>query len=204
ARYSYTFAGQYEYMERINDKMSTVLPMMLAVIFVLLLMTFNSLWQALLIMFTLPFALVGSLWLLQLLDYNLSIAVIVGMIALAGVATEFGVIMLVYLNNVIAQRQADGQFNDQEDLKQALIEGAVMRIRPKAMTVATIFFGLLPIMWGSGSGNDVMQKIAAPMVGGMVTAPLLSLLVLPVFYLLIYQRRMARAPLKQAAYNETS
>ncbi|MGL4734082.1 MAG: efflux RND transporter permease subunit, partial [Enterovibrio sp.] len=178
ARYSYSFAGQYEYMERINDKMSTVLPMMLAVIFVLLMMTFNSLWQALLIMFTLPFALVGSLWLLQTLDYNLSIAVVVGMIALAGVATEFGVIMLVYLNNVIAQRQADGQFNDREDLKQALIEGAVMRIRPKAMTVATIFFGLLPIMWGSGSGNDVMQKIAAPMVGGMVTAPLLSLLVL--------------------------
>ncbi|MGL5487376.1 MAG: efflux RND transporter permease subunit, partial [Shewanella sp.] len=152
--------------------------------------TFGSTMQASMIMLSLPFALVGSTWLLYLLDYNISVAVAVGMIALAGVAAEFGVIMLVYLNNAIKHRQDNNTYHSVEDLKEALIEGAVMRIRPKAMTVATIFFGLLPIMWGAGSGNDVMQKIAAPMVGGMVTAPILSLFVLPALYLLVYSRKL--------------
>lgn len=188
ARYSYNFAGQYEYMQRVDAKLKKVIPMALGVIFILLMMTFGSTLQASIIMLSLPFALVGSTWLLYLLDFNMSVAVAVGMIALAGVAAEFGVVMLVYLNNAIAHRKDTGGYESVGDLKAALIEGAVMRIRPKAMTVATIFFGLLPIMWGAGSGNDVMQKIAAPMVGGMITAPLLSLFVLPALYLLIYGR----------------
>lgn len=189
-RYSYSFAGQYEYMQRVDAKLKQVIPMALAVIFILLMMTFGSTIQASIIMLSLPFALVGSTWLLYLLDYNISVAVAVGMIALAGVAAEFGVVMLVYLNNAIKHRQEKDNYHSVNDLKEALIEGAVMRIRPKAMTVATIFFGLLPIMWGAGSGNDVMQKIAAPMVGGMVTAPILSLFVLPALYLLIYSRKL--------------
>jgi len=191
-RYSYTFAGQYEYMQRVDAKLKQVIPMALGVIFILLMMTFGSTLQASMIMFSLPFALVGSAWLLFALDFNMSVAVAVGMIALAGVAAEFGVVMLVYLNNAIKYRQDKGTYTAVSDLKEALIEGAVMRIRPKAMTVATIFFGLLPIMWGSGAGNDVMQKIAAPMVGGMVTAPLLSLFVLPALYLLIYGRKLTQ------------
>ncbi|MCG9748288.1 efflux RND transporter permease subunit [Shewanella sp. Isolate8] len=189
-RYSYSFAGQYEYMQRVDAKLKKVIPMALGVIFILLMMTFGSPLQASIIMLSLPFALVGSTWLLFALDFNMSVAVAVGMIALAGVAAEFGVVMLVYLNNAIKHRQETGGYEFVADLKEALIEGAVMRIRPKAMTVATIFFGLLPIMWGAGSGNDVMQKIAAPMVGGMITAPLLSLFVLPALYLLIYGRRL--------------
>ncbi|MBY6019403.1 CusA/CzcA family heavy metal efflux RND transporter [Halomonas denitrificans] len=192
-RYSVSFAGQYEYMQRVEAKMEMVIPMMLAVIFLLLMMTFGSVVQASIIMLSLPFALVGSAWLLFGLGYNLSVAVAVGMIALAGVAAEFGVVMQVYLNNTIKAHKKKGLMRHEQDLKDALIEGAVMRIRPKAMTVATIFFGLLPIMWGSGTGNEVMQKIAAPMVGGMVTAPLLSLFVIPAIYLLIYRRGLAKA-----------
>ncbi|SHI02695.1 efflux RND transporter permease subunit [Ferrimonas marina] len=189
-RYSVSFAGQYEYMQRVEAKMELVIPMMLAVIFLLLMMTFGSVAQASVIMLSLPFALVGSAWLLYLLEFNLSVAVAVGMIALAGVAAEFGVVMQVYLNNAIKAHRQRGQMRHEQDLREALLEGAVMRIRPKAMTVATIFFGLLPIMWGSGTGNEVMQKIAAPMVGGMVTAPLLSLFVIPAIYLLLYRNRL--------------
>lgn len=189
-RYSYAFAGQYEYMQRVTAKLEQVVPMALAVIFILLMMTFGSAQQAAIIMLSLPFALVGSTWVLYGLGFNFSAAVAVGMIALAGVASEFGVVMLVYLNNAIKHRQDNNMYDTVSDLKAALIEGAVMRIRPKAMTVATIFFGLLPIMWGAGSGNEVMQKIAAPMVGGMITAPILSLFVLPAIYLLLYRRQL--------------
>ncbi|MCL1142827.1 efflux RND transporter permease subunit [Shewanella gaetbuli] len=192
SRYSYSFAGQYEYMQRVDAKMKLVVPLMIAVIFMLLMMTFGSVIQASVIMLSLPFSLVGSAWLLYLLDFNFSVAVSVGMIALAGVAAEFGVVMQVYLNNSIKARQKAGEYQQKSDLVEALIHGAVMRIRPKAMTVATIFFGLLPIMWGGGTGNEVMQKIAAPMVGGMVTAPLLSLFVIPAIYLLIYGRKLAK------------
>ncbi|MGZ9899751.1 efflux RND transporter permease subunit [Shewanella gaetbuli] len=192
SRYSYSFAGQYEYMQRVDAKMKLVVPLMIAVIFMLLMMTFGSVIQASVIMLSLPFSLVGSAWLLYFLDFNFSVAVSVGMIALAGVAAEFGVVMQVYLNNSIKARQKAGEYQQKSDLVEALIHGAVMRIRPKAMTVATIFFGLLPIMWGGGTGNEVMQKIAAPMVGGMVTAPLLSLFVIPAIYLLIYGRKLAK------------
>lgn len=191
-RYSYSFAGQYEYMQRVEAKMQLVVPLMLAVIFMLLMMTFSSFIQASVIMLSLPFSLVGSAWLLYFLNFDFSVAVSVGMIALAGVAAEFGVVMQVYLNNSIRDRKLAGLYNKRSDLSEALIHGAVMRIRPKAMTVATIFFGLLPIMWGSGTGNEVMQKIAAPMVGGMVTAPILSLFVIPAIYLLIYGRSLSK------------
>ncbi|QIZ78372.1 efflux RND transporter permease subunit [Ferrimonas lipolytica] len=190
-RYSISFAGQYEYMQRVQAKLELVIPVMLAVILLLLMLTFNSLTQALVIMLSLPFALVGSAWLLWQMGINLSVAVAVGMIALAGVAAEFGVVMQVYLNNAINRRTQLGQLNNRNDLREALLDGAVQRIRPKAMTVATIFFGLLPILWGAGTGNEVMQKIAAPMVGGMITAPLLSLFVIPAVYLLLYGKGLA-------------
>lgn len=190
-RYTLSFAGQYEYMERVAERLTWLLPVVLGIIFMLLLMTFNSVLQASAILLSLPFAMVGSIWLLWWLDYNLSVAVVVGLIALAGVAAEFGVVMQVYLNQSLKQLRERAEPVTTQAVRQALIDGAVLRIRPKAMTVATIFFGLLPIMWGSGVGNEVMQRIAAPMVGGMVTAPLLSLFVIPAIYLLIYGRKAA-------------
>jgi Cu(I)/Ag(I) efflux system membrane protein CusA/SilA len=190
SKYSYSFAGQYEYMLRVKDKLTSIIPMTLAVIFIILMVVFKSTIQAGIIMLSLPFAMIGSAWLLFYLNFNFSVAVAVGLIALSGVAAEFGVIMLVYLNKAISDRKKNNDYNTEADLKEALIEGAVMRIRPKAMTVATIFFGLLPIMWGSGTGNEVMQKIAAPMIGGMFTAPLLSLFILPAIYLLVYRNKL--------------
>ncbi|MBK5968299.1 MULTISPECIES: efflux RND transporter permease subunit [Thiorhodovibrio] len=182
--YSLTWSGQYEYMQRAQERLTLVVPLTLLIIFVLLYLTFGRVSEALLVMLSLPFALVGGLWLIHLLDYNLSIAVAVGFIALAGVAVEFGVIMLVYLDNALADARRAGTLASEQDLKAAIEEGAVLRIRPKAMTVATIFAGLLPIMLQGGVGSEVMRPIAAPMVGGMVTAPLLSLFVLPAIYLL--------------------
>jgi copper/silver efflux system protein len=141
---------------------------------------------------TLPFALVGGLWLLFLLGYNLSIASAIGFIALAGVAAEFGVIMLIYLDHAIERRRQTNQYHTVEDLIEAIEEGAVQRVRPKAMTVAVIIAGLVPIMVGGGTGSEVMRRIAAPMVGGMITAPMLSMLVLPAAYLLIHRRALAK------------
>jgi Cu(I)/Ag(I) efflux system membrane protein CusA/SilA len=135
-------------------------------------------------MATLPFALIGGYWLLYTLGFNMSVAVAVGFIALAGVAAEFGVVMLIYLDQAVAKWQAEGRLHTRADLLAAIMEGAVLRVRPKAMTVAVILAGLLPIMLGTGTGSEVMQRIAAPMVGGMVTAPLLSMFVIPVAYLL--------------------
>jgi len=169
-----------------------VIPFTLAIIFVLLYLTFRSFGSATLIMGTLPFALVGGLWLLYLLGYNFSIASAVGFIALAGVAAEFGVVMLIYLDNAIRKRQEEQRFNSEADLIDAIEEGAVLRVRPKAMTVAVIVAGLLPIMFGGGTGSEVMRRIAAPMVGGMITAPMLSMIVLPVAYLLLHRRALAR------------
>jgi Cu(I)/Ag(I) efflux system membrane protein CusA/SilA len=182
--YSIAWSGQYEYLERAEARLKLVLPVTLGIIFLLLFLTFRNLWQPLLIMATLPFALIGGYWLLYLLGYNMSVAVAVGFIALAGVAAEFGVIMLIYLDQAVKARQAEGRFNTRADLMDAIVEGAVLRVRPKAMTVAVILAGLLPIMLGTGTGSEVMQRIAAPMVGGMVTAPMLSMFVIPVVYLL--------------------
>jgi Cu(I)/Ag(I) efflux system membrane protein CusA/SilA len=182
--YSITWSGQFEYFERAAKRLTWVVPATLAVIFVLLFMAFKRVGSALLILGTLPFALVGAVWILYLLGHNFSIASGVGMIALAGLAAEFGVVMLVYLDQAIGRYRTEGRLRNLRDLHEALIEGAALRVRPKTMTVAVILGGLIPILIGSGTGAETMQRIAAPMVGGMVTAPLLSLFVLPAWYAL--------------------
>ena len=192
AGYSISWSGQFEYLERASAKLKVVVPATLLIIFVLLYMTFQRFDEATLIMATLPFALAGGVWLLWLLGHNLSIAGGVGFIALAGVAAEFGVIMLLYLKQAWETRLAQGKASE-ADLLDAIREGAVLRVRPKAMTVAVIIAGLVPIMIGSGTGSEVMQRIAAPMVGGMITAPLLSMFVVPVVYLLLRRRQLHRS-----------
>ena len=186
--YSISWSGQFEFLERATAKLKAVVPFTLLIIFVLLYLTFKRFDEALLILATLPFALVGGIWLLYLLGYNLSVAGAVGFIALAGVSAEFGVIMLLYLKTAWDERLAQGRASE-ADLLDAIRDGAVLRVRPKAMTVAVILAGLLPIMWGSGTGSEVMQRIAAPMVGGMITAPLLSMFVIPAVYLLMRRPR---------------
>jgi Cu(I)/Ag(I) efflux system membrane protein CusA/SilA len=189
--YSISWSGQFEFLERATAKLKVVVPFTLLIIFVLLYLTFKRFDEALLIMAALPFALVGGIWLLYLLSYNLSVAGAVGFIALAGVSAEFGVIMLLYLRHAWQDRIDDGRTGN-ADLLDAIREGAVLRVRPKAMTVAVILAGLFPIMWGSGTGSEVMQRIAAPMVGGMITAPLLSMFVIPAAYLLMRRPRGSR------------
>ncbi|TLY92893.1 MAG: efflux RND transporter permease subunit, partial [Gammaproteobacteria bacterium] len=191
AGYSISWSGQFEYLGRATERLKIVVPATLTIIFVLLYLTFRRASDAALIMATLPGALVGGFWLMFLLDYNMSIASAVGFIALGGVAAEIGVVMLVYLNQVLAARAATGRLNGERDLIEAIIEGAALRVRPIAMTVAVIIAGLLPIMWGSGTGSEVMRRIAAPMVGGMITAPLLSMFVVPVVYMLLRRRQLA-------------
>ena len=189
--YSISWSGQFEYLERATKKMRVVVPVTLAIIFVLLYVTFRDAGQALLIMASLPFALVGGFWLVYLLGHAISVATAVGFIALAGVAAEFGVVMLVYLRNAWARRVDAGRTSE-ADLLEAIREGAVLRVRPKAMTVAVILAGLFPILWGEGTGSEVMQRIAAPMVGGMITAPLLSMFGIPAAWLLLRRRGLAR------------
>ena len=182
AGYTIAWSGQFEYLERAKAKLKIVVPATLMIIFVLLYLTFRRTGEALLIMATLPFALIGGFWLMYFLGYNMSIASAVGFIALGGVAAEFGVVMLIYLKQAIEK-------NVSRPLLESLDEGAVQRVRPKAMTVAVIIAGLIPIMWSHGTGSEVMQRIAAPMIGGMITAPLLSLFVIPAAYLLMRRRR---------------
>lgn len=186
--YSVSWSGQFEYLERASAKLKIAGPATLVIIFLLLYLTFRRFAEALLIMATLPLALVGGIWLMYLLGYNMSIASAVGFIALGGVAAEFGVVMLVYVDQAITRRTAQGACLDDQALIQAIIEGAALRVRPKAMTVAVIVAGLLPVMWGSGTGSEVMRRIAAPMVGGMITAPLLSMFVIPAGYFLLRRR----------------
>jgi Cu(I)/Ag(I) efflux system membrane protein CusA/SilA len=192
AGYSVSWSGQFEYLGRASAKLKVVVPMTLLIIFVLLYLTFQRVDEAALIMATLPFALAGGIWLLWALGHNLSVASGVGFIALAGVSAEFGVIMLLYLKQAWEARLANG-VADEAGLLDAIREGAVLRVRPKAMTVAVIIGGLVPVMIGSGTGSEVMQRIAAPMVGGMITAPLLSMFVVPAVYLLMRRRTIRRA-----------
>jgi Cu(I)/Ag(I) efflux system membrane protein CusA/SilA len=199
--YSISWSGQFEYLERATARLKVVVPFTLLIIFVLLYLAFGRAGEALLIMAALPFALVGGIWLLWLLGHHLSVASAVGFIALAGVAAEFGVIMLLYLKQAWERRLQEGR-DDTEDLLAAIREGAVLRVRPKAMTVAVILAGLFPIMWGAGTGSEVMQRIAAPMVGGMITAPLLSMLVIPAAYLLM--RRPGGQPLHDGSHDGES
>jgi Cu(I)/Ag(I) efflux system membrane protein CusA/SilA len=165
----------------------------LAVIFILLYLAFRSVSEASLLMLTVPFALIGGFWFVWLLGHAVSVATAVGFIALAGLAAEFGVVMLVYLRNSLNQRLATGRPFTRELVMESIREGAVLRVRPKAMTVAVILAGLIPIMFGSGAGSEVMQRIAAPMVGGMITAPLLSLFVVPAAWLLLQVRKLRQA-----------
>ena len=190
---SLSYSGQFEFLERANARLKLVVPATLLIIFVLLYLTFARFDEALLIMATLPFALTGGAWFLYLLGFNLSVATGVGFIALAGVSAEFGVIMLLYLKNAWAEREDLGD-STECGLVAAIREGAVQRVRPKAMTVAVIIAGLLPILLGSGTGSEVMSRIAAPMVGGMVTAPLLSLFVIPAAYRLMRRRHLLPVP----------
>ena len=193
AGYSVTWSGQFEYLERATARLKVVVPFALAIIFVMLYLTFRSAGEAALMMATLPFALIGGFWFIYLLGHHVSVATGVGFIALAGVAAEFGVVMLIYLDQALRQRQANGTLNSLDDLRTAVADGAVMRVRPKAMTVAVIVAGLLPLFIGHGTGSEVMQRIAAPMIGGMITAPLLSMIVLPAAYLLMRRRSLGSA-----------
>jgi Cu(I)/Ag(I) efflux system membrane protein CusA/SilA len=192
AGYSISWSGQFEYLERAAARLQVVVPFTLLIIVVLLYLIFKRFDEALLIMATLPFALIGGIWFLYFLGYELSVAGAIGFIALAGVATEFGVVMLLYLRQAWDERCARGA-TTASDLGEAVRNGAVLRVRPKAMTVAVIVAGLLPIMWGTGTGSEVMQRIAAPMVGGMITAPLLSMFVIPAAYLLLRRPRTGTA-----------
>jgi Cu(I)/Ag(I) efflux system membrane protein CusA/SilA len=186
AGYSLAWSGQYEYMVRARDRLAVVGPITLAVIVLLLFINFGRFGEVAIVMGTLPFALIGGLWLLYLLGYELSVAVGVGFIALAGVAVEIGVIMLVYLNQALERRTVTGK----QDIEKAVMEGALLRIRPVIMTVAATIGGLLPIMLSSGTGSEVMRRIAAPMVGGMVSATVLALAVIPALFLLWRQRQV--------------
>jgi Cu(I)/Ag(I) efflux system membrane protein CusA/SilA len=179
---SVTWSGQFEYLERAQKRLEVVVPFTLLIIFVLLYLTFGSAGEALLILATLPFAMVGGIWLIWILGHNLSIAGAIGFIALAGLAAEFGVVMLIYLKHAIERLGV-------ERLAEAIDEGAVQRVRPKAMTVAVILGGLAPLLLSDGTGAEVMQRIAAPMIGGMITAPLLSMFVIPAAYYLMQKRR---------------
>jgi Cu(I)/Ag(I) efflux system membrane protein CusA/SilA len=191
AGYSISWSGQFEYLERAKAKLKVVVPFTLVIIFVLLYLIFRQFDEALLVLATLPFALIGGFWFIYLLTHEVSVATVVGFIALAGVAAEFGVVMLIYLKHAWEERLAAGAAATPALLDDAIREGAVLRVRPKAMTVSVILAGLLPIMWSHGTGSEVMQRIAAPMIGGMITAPLLSMLVIPAVFQLLRRRRMA-------------
>jgi len=194
--YYITWSGQFENMERAIEKMKIVVPVTLLVIFLLLYLNFRRITETLIVMLSVPFALVGGIWLMWLLGYNMSVAVAVGFIALAGVAAETGVVMLIYLDHAWEEVKAKCREHNRTpgvtDLYEAIMEGAVERVRPKMMTVVAIMAGLLPIMWGTGTGSEVMSRIAAPMVGGMVSSTVLTLAVIPAIYALVKQWRLKR------------
>jgi Cu(I)/Ag(I) efflux system membrane protein CusA/SilA len=190
--YSIVWSGQYEYMERANKRLKLVVPITLLIIFLLLYFNFKNVTESLIVMLSLPFSLVGGFWFMYLLDFNMSVAVGVGFIALAGVAAETGVVMLIYLDHAYQYRKEAGKMNTLKDLYEAVMEGAVERVRPKMMTVTAIMAGLLPILWGHGTGSQVMKRIAAPMVGGMVTSTILTLLVIPTIYYLWKSLKMKK------------
>lgn len=184
AGYSIAWSGQYEYMERAKKRLQVVVPLTLVIIFLLLYLNFRNFAESIIVMFSIPFALVGGVWYIYLAGYNMSVAVAVGLIALAGVAAETGVIMLIYLDQAYKEMVGKGRVNSLADLKEAVIEGAVERVRPKMMTVVAIMAGLIPILFGHGAGSQVMKRIAAPMVGGMISSTILTLLVIPTIYII--------------------
>ena len=188
--YSIVWSGQYEYMKRASERLRLVIPVTLMIIFLLLYFNFKNITESLIIMLSLPFALVGGIWLMWLSGYNMSVAVGVGFIALAGVAAETGVVMLLYIDNTYKDMLKLGRMNTKKDLHEAVVHGAVERVRPKLMTVSTTIMGLLPIMWGHGAGSQVMKRIAAPMVGGLITSTILTLIVIPAIYFLWRGRKL--------------
>jgi Cu(I)/Ag(I) efflux system membrane protein CusA/SilA len=193
--YYVTWSGQFEYMQHAIERLKIVVPVTLLLIFALLFLNFGRLSETLIVMASVPFAAVGGVWLMYLLGYNMSVAVAVGFIALIGVAAETGVVMLIYLDrawdDTVARCEAEGRIVCRGDLNDAIMNGAVLRVRPKMMTVVAIMAGLLPIMWSTGTGSEVMRRIAAPMVGGMVSATLLTLLVIPAIYALVKEQGIA-------------
>jgi copper/silver efflux system protein len=192
--YYIAWSGQFEYMERAIEKMKVVVPVTLLLIFLLLYLNFRRITETLIVMLSVPFALVGGIWLMWALDYNMSVAVAIGFIALAGVAAETGVVMLIYLDQaweaIKLKCRAEGREPGAADLYEAVMEGAVERVRPKMMTVVTTMAGLLPIMWVTGTGSEVMRRIAAPMIGGMISSTVLTLAVIPAIYALVKQWRL--------------
>ena len=202
--YSVVWSGQYEYMQRAQQRLRIVIPITLLIIFLLLYFNFKNIQESLIVMLSLPFSLVGGIWFLYILGYNFSVAVGVGFIALAGVAAETGVVMLIYLDHAYNRRILSGQMKSKKDLYDSVIEGAVERVRPKMMTVTAIMAGLLPILWGHGTGSQVMKRIAAPMVGGMITSTILTLVVIPAIYYLWKNREVKRvaAEIKNQNGNE--
>ncbi|MGE5287754.1 MAG: efflux RND transporter permease subunit, partial [Micromonosporaceae bacterium] len=203
--YTLTWSGQYEFMQRVREKLRIVVPVTLGIIFLLLYLNFRGLAESLIVMLALPFALVGGIWFLWLLGYNTSVAVWVGFIALAGVAAETGVVMLIYLDEAFHRRSLDGRMRTAADVADAVREGALERLRPVIMTVTAIIAGLMPILWSTGTGADVMKRIAAPMVGGMLTATVLTLAVIPAIYLLWRRwqvRHRPAAPVREALRDE--
>jgi Cu(I)/Ag(I) efflux system membrane protein CusA/SilA len=182
AGYSMIWSGQYEYMEKARKTLNVIVPVTILLIFLLLYMHFKSIGESVLVMASLPFAMVGGIWLLYLLDYNLSVAVFVGFIALAGLAAETGVVMLVYLDDVYHRKIKNKEMNTPDDLQAGIVEGAVERVRPKLMTVATTLIGLLPVMIGTETGSQIMKRIAAPMVGGLISSAVLTLIIIPAVY----------------------
>jgi Cu(I)/Ag(I) efflux system membrane protein CusA/SilA len=190
--YRLEWSGQYEFMKRATQRLLLVVPVTLLLIFLLLYQNFKSITEALMVMLSLPFAMVGAFWALQLLGYNLSVAVWVGIIALTGVAAETGIVMLLYLDEVYHSRLAAGTLSTRSDLLEAIVEGAVMRVRPKLMTVITTVVGLLPIMYSHEIGSDIMKPFTAPLIGGMVSSTLLTLIVIPCLYMLWKERALPR------------
>lgn len=203
--YSIVWSGQYEYMQRAQQRLQLVVPLTLVIVFVLLYFNFRNVTESIIVMLSLPFALVGGIWFLYVLGYNLSVAVWTGFIALAGVAAETGVVMLIYLDHAYQARKMSGRLRSLADLRDAIVEGAVLRVRPKIMTVTAIIAGLLPILWSHGTGSQVMKRIAAPMVGGMVSSTLLTLIVIPVIYEIWKTRETKRiaSALPKAEQNAT-
>jgi len=190
--YYVVWSGQYEYLQRAAARLKIVVPVTLTIIFLLLYLNFRAMTETLIVMLSLPFALVGGIWMMWWLGFNLSVAVAVGFIALAGVAAETGVVMLIYLDHALAEmkagRSAEGRALTRQDLHDAIMTGAVERVRPKMMTVVAIMAGLLPIMWSTGTGSEIMQRIAVPMIGGMISSTLLTLIVIPAIFGLVKGR----------------
>jgi Cu(I)/Ag(I) efflux system membrane protein CusA/SilA len=180
--YFLKWTGQYELLEKMNERLRLVIPLTLIIIIALLLWHFRNVTEVLIVLLSIPFALVGSVWLLWLLDYRLSTAVWVGIIALVGLAAQTGIVMIVYIDTAYERRRQAGKIRDLDDIIWAHMEGTVMRVRPKLMTVGTMLVGLLPLLWATGSGADVMKRIAAPMVGGLITSAFLTLEIIPVVY----------------------